>query len=108
MQNEVIGAIPEDKLAALQAANPGGFSIVVNDKNGLKHIAYFRDYEMADLNFAASQTDPDSPLDYNRSLMEETWLDGDRDIMTDKFMFMAASKKMNKRIDGAKAQLSEW
>jgi hypothetical protein len=100
----LIGQLSPEELQKLKSENKGnGFDVIVGD-----HIGYFRKPDLTDLNYAAANTDSDTPLEYNRIVMQECYLAGSKAVYEDDKLFISATKKMNKIIDGSKAKLSEW
>lgn len=103
MNKEPIGQASAEQIEQWKKANKDGiFKIEVGG-----HVAYFRNPNLDDLNFAASQVDADAPLDFNRTVMRETILAGSEAIFDDTKLFMGASKQIAKKIDGEKAKLSD-
>ena len=104
MSKELIGQLAPEEIQKLKDANKadGIYAIEVGG-----HIGYFRNPNLDDLNFAASQVDVDAPLDFNKTIMNETQIAGSQEITKDFDLFMGASKVVSKRIDGAKASLVE-
>ena len=100
MAKELIGQLAEAAIKELKASNSGIFAIEVSG-----HIAYFREPELSDMNFAASQVDADTPLDFNKILMAETLIGGSQQVIDEKSLFLGASKQFTKKIEGDKAKL---
>lgn len=104
MEKNLIGQATAEQIAKWKGdvKNKNIFAIEVGG-----HIGYFREPDLNDLNFAASQVDADTPLDFNKIIMKETMLGGSQSIIEDQALFMGASKKISKKIDGEKAKLVE-
>lgn len=104
MEKELIGQATPEQIAQWKddPKNKGLFALP-----GGGHIAYFRDPDFDDLNFAASQVDSDAPLEFNKIVMRETFVGGSMAIIDEQRLFMGASKKIAKKIDGEKFKLVE-
>lgn len=103
------------KIALIGLLTPEGITKLKADHSPLKifgievggHIGYFREPDLDDLNIAASEADSDTPLEFNRIVMRECFVDGSDAVINDNRLYLSASKIMSKRIDGEKAKLVE-
>lgn len=103
MNKELVGQATDEQIAAWKKDNKDGIYKIEVDG----HVGYFRNPDMDDLNIAASQVDADAPLDFNKTIMRDTILGGSERIIEETRLFMGASKQIAKKIDGAKAKLSD-
>lgn len=102
MQKELIGQATPEQIAEWKSKHKKVIAIKAGG-----HVIYLRKPEWADYNIAATQTDTDSPYDYNRTIMRETKLGGSDEIIDNPQIFFNANRAFNKHLDGDKAELEE-
>lgn len=103
---EVIGKVNETRIKELKEKYGDIFAVKVTDGEGNIHIAYLRKPKRRDLS-AASVAGSKDPLKFNETILRQCWLDGDEDIRTDDYLFLAASGVISDIVEVGEAELEK-
>jgi hypothetical protein len=99
--NACKGEVTKEQIAEWKSRNPLGiYAIKVGG-----HIAYFRMPGFDELNFGYSKLDRDKMLDLWKAFAEVTYLGGSDEVFNNATLFAGAMKLIQKKVDGAEAEL---
>jgi hypothetical protein len=99
--NSCKGEVSKEQVTEWKTRNPLGiYAIKVGG-----HIAYFRMPGFDELNFGYSKLDRDKMLDLWKAFAEVTFLGGSDEVFKNATLFAGAMKLIQKKVDGAEAEL---
>jgi hypothetical protein len=82
------------------------FEIVVIDKEGKERFAYIKRPNRMTLGMA-QKTSGDDPFKFNETVLRNSWLGGDMDIINDDNLFFGASDQLDKVIERAESTIKK-
>lgn len=95
--------IDKDKLAELKAKHGNVYLITVEDK-----AAVFRKPSRQDISFAtAASSQGKDAIAFTESIMRNTFLDGDRELLDNDDYFMAAMTVVDEMVETKQAELKK-
>ncbi len=96
--------ITEEMIAAWKKKNPAGvFAIIIDDKKG-----FVRRPNRLDLQYAMSYLKGGGELKMVETLLEEIWLGGDQEILTDDEYFLGACMQIQGMVQVRQAELVKY
>lgn len=101
MNEKLIGQVDESQIARWKKEHGKVFALKVDGR-----VAYLKRPDRKTLGFA-SVTSKNDPMKFNEAVLNNCWLGGDEEIMTDDVLFVSASQVLGDIIQIKEAELEE-
>lgn len=98
----------EDEVKKLSNKHQGLFYLPIlsdHDDNEIEKFAILKPIDRHILSYASTKIEDEGMYTFLEAVLNECWVDGDREIIDDDNYFIPAAQKINKLLEGKKAAM---